>query len=39
MNTPGTATGNWAWQAPAGAFDADLADRVRAAVAAAGRLV
>jgi 4-alpha-glucanotransferase len=39
MNTPGTATGNWTWQAPAGAFDADLADRVRAAVAAAGRLV
>ena len=21
MNTPGTATGNWAWRAPAGAFD------------------
>jgi len=37
MNTPGTATGNWTWQAPAGAFDAGLAARVRAAVSAAGR--
>ena len=38
MNTPGTDHGNWGWQAPAGAFDADLAARVRALVAAAGRL-
>ena len=38
MNTPGTAEGNWAWQAPAGAFDADLAARFRALVAAADRL-
>lgn len=39
MNTPGTDHGNWGWQAPAGAFDADLAARVRALVSAAGRLV
>ncbi|HEU0212846.1 MAG TPA: 4-alpha-glucanotransferase, partial [Jiangellaceae bacterium] len=38
MNTPGTAQGNWAWQAPAGAFDEDLAATVRALVAAADRL-
>jgi 4-alpha-glucanotransferase len=38
MNTPGTATGNWSWQAPAGAFDAALAARVRAAVSESGRL-
>ena len=38
MNTPGTALGNWGWQAPAGAFDADLAARIRALVAEAGRL-
>jgi 4-alpha-glucanotransferase len=38
MNTPGTPRGNWAWQAPAGVFDADLAARVRALVAAADRL-
>ena len=38
MNTPGTARGNWGWQAPAGAFDDDLARRVRALVASAGRL-
>jgi 4-alpha-glucanotransferase len=29
MNTPGTDEGNWAWQAPAGRFDTDLAARVR----------
>jgi 4-alpha-glucanotransferase len=39
MNTPGTATGNWAWQAAAGVFGAELAARVRTAVSAAGRLV
>jgi 4-alpha-glucanotransferase len=38
MNTPGTALGNWGWQAPVGAFDAGLAARVRALVDAAGRL-
>jgi 4-alpha-glucanotransferase len=38
MNTPGTDRGNWGWQAPAGAFDADLAARVRALVAGADRL-
>ena len=38
MNTPGTALGNWGWQAPADAFDADLAARVRALVEAADRL-
>ncbi|QIK76642.1 4-alpha-glucanotransferase [Nocardioides piscis] len=39
MNTPGTADGNWDWQAPAGAFDDELAARVRDLVAAADRLV
>jgi 4-alpha-glucanotransferase len=39
LNTPGTAEGNWAWQAPAGAFDAALAARLRAAVSAADRLL
>ncbi len=29
MNTPGTDEGNWAWQAPPGAFDRDLAARLR----------
>ena len=38
MNTPGTATGNWSWQAPADAFDEDLASRIRALVVAADRL-
>jgi 4-alpha-glucanotransferase len=38
MNTPGPALGNWTWQAPAGAFDGDLAARVHALVAEAGRL-
>jgi 4-alpha-glucanotransferase len=39
LNTPGTAEGNWAWRAPAGAFDAALAARLRAAVSAADRLL
>ena len=39
MNTPGTDEGNWGWRAPAGAFDAPLAARVRALVAEADRLV
>ena len=38
MNTPGTAEGNWGWQAPAGAFTADLAARFHALVATADRL-
>ena len=38
MNTPGTDQGNWGWQAPGGAFDADLAARVHALVEAADRL-
>ena len=37
MNTPGTDTGNWTWQARSGAFDAELAARLRAQVEAAGR--
>ena len=38
MNTPGTAQGNWAWQAPASAFDDRLAARIRELVAATDRL-
>jgi 4-alpha-glucanotransferase len=38
MNTPGTAEGNWGWQAPAGVFDAALATQVRGLVTAADRL-
>jgi 4-alpha-glucanotransferase len=38
MNTPGTDEGNWSWRAPAGAFDHDLAARVRALVAETDRL-
>ncbi len=38
MNTPGTAEGNWSWRASAGAFDADLAARLRALVVSADRL-
>jgi 4-alpha-glucanotransferase len=38
MNTPGIAEGNWTWRAPSGAFGADLAARLRAAVASADRL-
>jgi len=37
MNTPGTDAGNWRWQAPDGAFDADLAARLRGLVQLAGR--
>ncbi|GAA3802652.1 4-alpha-glucanotransferase [Nocardioides panacisoli] len=37
MNTPGTDEGNWGWQAPAGAFGADLAERVRSLVVETGR--
>jgi 4-alpha-glucanotransferase len=38
MNTPGTAQGNWTWQAQPGAFTPELAARVRAAVTAADRI-
>ncbi len=38
MNTPGTPEGNWGWQAPAGAFDAHLATKIRELVAATDRL-
>jgi 4-alpha-glucanotransferase len=37
MNRPGTAWGNWAWRAPVGAFDAELAARLRALTQSAGR--
>jgi len=39
MNTPGTASGNWDWQAPAGGFDAALSARVRDLVEGSGRVV
>lgn len=39
MNTPGLRDGNWGWRAPAGAFDPDLAARLRAAVERDERLV
>jgi 4-alpha-glucanotransferase len=39
MNTPGTDEGNWAWQAAAGAFDADLAAKIRTRVTTADRLI
>jgi 4-alpha-glucanotransferase len=38
MNTPGTATGNWTWRAPLGAFDEKLAGRLRMLVADENRL-
>jgi len=38
MNTPGTDEGNWAWEASAGSFDAEIAARVRELVVGAGRL-
>jgi 4-alpha-glucanotransferase len=38
MNVPGSAEGNWTWQAEPGAFDAALAERVRALVAEHTRL-
>jgi 4-alpha-glucanotransferase len=37
MNTPGTETGNWSWRAPEGAFDDELATRLREVVTEAGR--
>jgi 4-alpha-glucanotransferase len=38
MNTPGRATGNWAWRLERGALTAAHARRLRAATAEAGRL-
>jgi 4-alpha-glucanotransferase len=38
MNTPGSDSGNWAWQAEDGSFDAALAKRVRRLVADGARL-
>jgi 4-alpha-glucanotransferase len=38
MNTPGTAAGNWGWQAPRHAFDERLAGRLRSMLADANRL-
>jgi 4-alpha-glucanotransferase len=38
LNTPGTATGNWSWQASAGAFGPELAARLRTLVTMTGRL-
>jgi len=38
MNTPGSDSGNWAWQADAGSFDAALAERVRRLVEDSSRL-
>jgi 4-alpha-glucanotransferase len=38
MNTPGTAAGNWGWQAPQHAFDERLAGRLRSVLADANRL-
>ncbi|MGY2873167.1 4-alpha-glucanotransferase [Marmoricola sp. URHA0025 HA25] len=37
MNVPGTDQGNWTWRAAPGAFDAELAAKVRNLVAAADR--
>jgi 4-alpha-glucanotransferase len=37
MNVPGVADGNWSWRAPAGAFDAALAARLRGLVESADR--
>jgi len=38
MNTPGSGSGNWSWQAAAGSFDAALAELVRRLVEESGRL-
>lgn len=38
MNTPGSADGNWSWRLEPGRLTADLAARLRAATAEAGRL-
>jgi 4-alpha-glucanotransferase len=38
MNTPGRAEGNWRWRLSEGTLTAELAERLRAETAAAGRL-
>ena len=38
MNVPGSAVGNWSWQADEGAFDRSLAERLRALVEEYDRL-
>jgi 4-alpha-glucanotransferase len=38
MNTPGTAAGNWSWQAADGVFDEALAARLRTLVEGSARL-
>jgi len=38
MNTPGSDSGNWSWQAPAGSLDGALAERVRRLVEESDRL-
>jgi 4-alpha-glucanotransferase len=38
MNTPGTDTGNWAWQAESDVFDEALAVRLRGLVDGADRI-
>jgi 4-alpha-glucanotransferase len=38
MNRPGSASGNWRWRLPKGAVTARLANRLRRAAAASGRL-
>ncbi len=38
MNTPGTDEGNWAWQAPVGSFDDELAAQIRGLAGAGRRL-
>jgi 4-alpha-glucanotransferase len=37
MNTPGSDSGNWAWQAQSGCFDGALAERLRRLVEDSGR--
>jgi 4-alpha-glucanotransferase len=38
FNTPGKPRGNWTWRLPAGAFAPEVAERLRQAAAASGRL-
>lgn len=38
MNTPGRATGNWAWRVDERALTPELAARLRAVTAGSGRL-
>lgn len=39
MNRPGHASGNWTWRCPSGCLEEPLAEKLRAATVAAGRLV